>query len=135
MRGEFVKTQPEGYQYLDEACQQALNAMNEGSVARILKAGVDKLVEDVRAMPKPRSNISRGGYTHLLDAVKGFELDGGEGYAAGWGKYYGPIVEKGHASPKGRWVASRAHLRPTYKQNMQKYQKAMQEEFNKMLEE
>ena len=122
-----------GYEYLDEACQQALRALDHASVVRILKAGADLLVSDVRALPSPRSQIARAGYTHLLDSVTGKEAD--DGYTVGWGKYYGPIVEAGHISPKGRRVAARAHLRPTYKQNMAKYQKAMQEEFNRMLEE
>lgn len=123
-----AKVLDDGYQYMDEITQNALKAMDSASLVEILKAGADELVKDVRALPQPRSN--RTGYTHMLDSVTGQEES--PKYLVGWGRYYGPIVEAGHKSRSGKMVPARAHLRKTYKDHMEKYQKAMQDKFNEI---
>ena len=123
-----AKVLDDGYQYMDEITQNALKAMDPASLVEILKAGADELVKDVRALPKPRSN--RTGYTHMLDSVTG-QAEAPK-YLVGWGRYYGPIVEAGHKSRSGKKVPARAHLRKTYKDHMEKYQKAMQDKFNEL---
>ena len=84
----------------------------------ILEVGAKALAEDVRRLPKPRSMVKKGGYTHLLDTVA-YQKRNGE-IEVGWGKYYGPMVEKGTKKMKGT-----PHFSPTFKKNKEKYYDAM----------
>ena len=84
----------------------------------ILKVGAKLLVEDVRKLPKPRSSMQGAGYTHLLDTVT-YEVANDE-IEVGWGKYYGPMVEKGTKRMSGT-----PHLQPTFQANKEKYYKKM----------
>lgn len=114
-----------GFDAFDDEIKRYMKAAEPENVTAILKAGADQLVEDVRRLPQPRSGVIKAGYTHLLDSVTGAERKDNT-YAVGWGKYYGPMVEKGHATVGGGRVAARSHLTPTYKANREKYAKAMQ---------
>lgn len=114
-----------GFDAFDEELARYMKVTEPENVTAILKAGADQLVEDVRRLPQPRSGVIKAGYTHLLDSVTGAEGKDNT-YAVGWGKYYGPMVEKGHATVSGGHVAARSHLTPTYKANREKYAKAMQ---------
>ena len=89
------------------------------NVTKVLEIGARQLVEDVRVLPRPRSEINTPGYTHLLDTMT-YKV-AGEEVEVGWGKYYGPMVENGTARMKGT-----EHLRPTFKRNKEKYYKNMQ---------
>ena len=64
--------------------------------------------------------ICKSGYTHLIDTfakkVNGKEVE------VGWGKYYGPMVERGHGiRGSSTRVAPRAHLVPCWNANAEKY--------------
>lgn len=122
-----MKANLEGFDAFDEELQSYLKTCDDDNVVQILKAGADELISDVRALPSPRSNITKATHTHLLDAVSG-KAEGNK-YIVGWGVYYGPIVEAGHTTPKGTKVSARAHLRPTLRDNRQKYESAMQKKF------
>lgn len=89
------------------------------NVTKVLEIGARQLVEDVRALPRPRSQINTPGYTHLLDTMT-YKVEGEE-VEVGWGKYYGPMVENGTMKMKGT-----EHLRPTFNRNKEKYYKNMQ---------
>lgn len=89
------------------------------NVTKVLEIGARQLVEDVRGLPRPRSEINTPGYTHLLDTMT--YKAAGEEVEAGWGKYYGPMVENGTVRMKGT-----EHLRLTFKRNKEKYYKNMQ---------
>ena len=77
------------------------------NVTKVLEIGARQLVEDARALPRPRSEINTPGYTHLLDTMT-YKV-AGEEVEVGWGKYYGPMVENGRVRLKGT-----AHLGPTF---------------------
>ena len=48
-----------------------------------LMEGAEQLARDVRALPKPRSQIRKSGYTHLLDTVSARKGKNGE-VEVGW---------------------------------------------------
>lgn len=89
------------------------------NVTKVLEIGARQLVEDVRALPRPRSQINAPGYTHLLDTVT-YQTQGEE-VVVGWGKYYGSMVENGTVKMKGI-----EHVKPTFERNSEKYYKNMQ---------
>lgn len=89
----------------------------------ILEIGAEALVNDVRKLPKPRSSVNVAGYTHLLDTVT-YEKNGDE-IEVGWGKYFGPMVERGTKKMRGT-----AHIAPTFEQNKEKYYRQMIEKMN-----
>lgn len=85
--------------------------------SRILDAievGTDTFVNDLRALPRPKSRISAGGYTHMVDSFTSERS--GLGVRVGWGKYYGRFVEYGT-----RKMDAQPHLIPTYNRNQEKY--------------
>lgn len=88
----------------------------------ILEIGAKALVNDVRKLPKLRSKMSGAGYTHLIDTVT-YRKSGKE-IEAGWGKYYGPMVEKGTVRMKN---GGTPHLSTTFERNKEKYYKKMTE--------
>ena len=98
-----------------------LKAAEEKKVTRVLKHGADAFTSDLLKLPKPRSRIHAAGYTHMVSTftnrIAGNEVE------VGWGKYYGPMVERGTIKMKGQ-----PHLRPTFKSNSQKYYKIMTDE-------
>ena len=48
-------------------------------------------VNDLKKLPRPRSKISKAGYTHLIDTFTYRRTK--DDIAVGWGKYYGRMVE------------------------------------------
>lgn len=85
-----------------------------------VEAGARDFVNDLLKLPKPRSAINKPGYTHV---VKTFALERAKGEVkAGWGKYYGPMLERGTKK-----MAAQAHLKPLFEQNKEKYYRKMTE--------
>lgn len=105
-----------GFEELEDILKEYVK--NAEKAVDILEVGAKALVNDVRRLPRPRSSINTGGYTHLLDSVSHKRV--GDEIEVGWGKYYGPMVEKGTVK-----MRSRAHLSPTYQINKEKYYKKM----------
>lgn len=89
------------------------------SVLNVLSIGAESLVQDVRELPRPRSQRSGGGWTHLLDTV--IQKKNGEEIEVGWGKYYGMFLEKGT-----RKMSAQTHIAPTFNRNKEKYYEKMQ---------
>lgn len=85
----------------------------------ILQAGADAFVSDLKKLPSPRSQINKSGYTHMLDTFASRPENGD--VLVGWGKYYGPILEKGSSKMK----RAHPHFRPLFRQNAEKYYKLM----------
>lgn len=88
------------------------------NATEILQIGAKAFVDDVKRLPKPRSNISKSGYTHLLDTITYKKIK--SEVEAGWGKYYGPMVEKGTKKMSGT-----PHFVTTFQRNKEKYYKLM----------
>ena len=110
-------------EFFDAGFEELENILSEytksaENVIEILEIGAAELVRDVRRLPSPRSRVNAGGYTHLLDTVAFKKVK--DEIEVGWGKYYGPTLEKGTVK-----MRSRAHLAPTYQINKEKYYKKM----------
>lgn len=90
----------------------------------ILQVGAKALVDDVRRLPRPRSSMTGAGYTHLLDTVT--HKIAGDEVEAGWGKYYGPMAERGTKRMSGT-----PHLAPAFNANKEKYYKKMMQKVYK----
>ena len=84
----------------------------------ILLVGAKEFVNDLLKLTKPMSKIKKSGYTHLIDSF-GYRVKKKE-VEAGWGKYYGPMVE--HGTTK---MDEQPHLYPLWDKNKEKYYKAM----------
>lgn len=79
-----------------------------------IEIGTDAFVNDLMALPRPKSRISAGGYTHMVDSFASERSR--TGIKVGWGKYYGRFVEYGT-----RKMAAQPHLIPAYNRNQDKY--------------
>lgn len=97
---------------IDNYIKGAENAM-EG-----IEEGAKEFVNDALKLPKPMSKIKKTGYTHLVRSFahrkKQTEIE------AGWGKYYGPMVEHGTKN-----MDANPHMYPLWDKNKEKYYKAM----------
>lgn len=88
------------------------------NVLNVIEKGAEEFAKDVKSLPKPRRLINKSGYTHLLDTVTTKRKN--EEIEVGWGKYYGPMVERGTKSFSGI-----PHMKPTFENNKEKYYKIM----------
>lgn len=105
-----------GFEELEEMLSNYVSKVD--NVTEILQIGAKAFVDDVRKLPKPRSSVSKSGYTHLLDTIT-YKKTKTE-VEAGWGKYYGPMVEKGTTKMRGT-----PHFATTFQRNKEKYYKLM----------
>jgi len=105
-----------GFEILAETLEKYIGAA-ENSMD-ILEAGAKEFINDALKLPKPMSRIRKAGYTHLVRSFayrkKTKEIE------AGWGKYYGPMLE--HGTKK---MEAKPHLEPLWDRNKEKYYKKM----------
>ena len=106
----------DGFQELLKEFEKKTDVKN---VLKVLESGAKEFIEDVRALPRPRSRMMAPGYTHLLDGVT-YQTSKGE-VLTGWNKYYGPMVENGTIK-----MDAQEHMRPTFKKNKERYYGNMQ---------
>lgn len=116
-----VSFHTDGLDSLQKMLKELAEKAEPSNVERAMEKGAQALANDVRALPKPRSQITKSGYTHLLDSVT-LRKNKGE-IEVGWGKYYGPMVENGT-----RKMSAQPHMRPTFNRNKDKYYKLMVDE-------
>ncbi len=109
----------DGFDAFSEILKQFSENTDTEHVLKVLEIGAKDLANDIRALPKPRSQMTAPGYTHLLDTVT-HKIQDGE-VIVGWGKYYGPMVENGTVK-----MNATSHLRPTFERNKENYYKKMQ---------
>lgn len=105
-----------GFDELEKALSDFMK--NVDKPMDILEVGAKTLVDDVRKLPRPRSTMSGAGYTHLLDTVT-YEIANDE-IEVGWGKYHGPMVEKGTTK-----MGKTPHISTTFETNKEKYYQRM----------
>lgn len=101
-----------GFDDFSSLLEKYIGKAEKENVMKVLEVGAEELARDVRALPKPRR--PGGGYTHMLDSVTTKRR--GEEVKVGWGKYYGPFVERGTKK-----MNSQPHMRPTFERNKEKY--------------
>ena len=125
----------EGFQSLANDLEKYMN--NAENVTEVLEVGAKEFVADVKKLPKPISRIRKASYTHLVRSFT-YETQGKE-VVAGWGKYYGPMVENGsrvvvsnkYMKKRGKKVitgnsrSAKAHVKPLWNRNKEKYYKKM----------
>lgn len=108
-----------GFDDFSNMLEKYMENTDMDNVLKVLESGAEALVQDVRALPRPRSQRGGGGWTHLLDTIT--HKKNGEEVEAGWGKYYGLFLEKGT-----RKMSAQPHLATTFERNKEKYYDKMQ---------
>lgn len=106
----------EGFKDLVDIIENYAKDVN--NVTDALELGAKEFVNDLLKLPKPISKIKKTGYTHMVKLFSYKKKK--EEVEAGWGKYYGPIVEKGTNKMKAY-----PHLYPLWNKNKEKYYKKM----------
>lgn len=101
-----------GFDDFSSLLEKYIGKVEKENVMKVLEVGAEELARDVRALPKPRR--PGGGCTHMLDSVTTKRR--GEEVEVGWGKYYGPFVERGTKK-----MNSQPHMKPTFERNKEKY--------------
>lgn len=109
----------DGFDEFSKLLEEFEKKVDKENVLKVLEIGAKEFVKDVRALPQPRSRVRAPGYTHLLDTVT-YQRSKDE-VATGWGKYYGPMVDRGTARAKAV-----SHMNPTFEKNKGQYYKKMQ---------
>lgn len=120
MSGKDVEFYDMGFQEFEQMLQEYSEKVSEEKALDAIESGAKDFVNDLLKLPKPRSSINKPGYTHIIDTFL-LERTKSE-IKVGWGKYYGPMLE--HGTKK---MAKRAHLKPLFEQNKEKYYKKMTE--------
>lgn len=95
--------------------------VTDEEVLSAMETGAKMLVADVRKLPKPRSEVRKAGYTHLLDSVTYRKTK--KEIEVGWRKYYGPMVENGTIRARAT-----SHMAPTFKTNQKRYYGSIEKE-------
>ena len=80
----------DGFDELEKLLNEYSKKTSQENILNVMEKGAAALVRDIMALPKPRSDIRKAGYTHLLDTMS-YRRNRGE-IEVGWGKYYGPMV-------------------------------------------
>ena len=119
---EFDDTGLEDFE--NEIKRMAERLASEDAALDVMEAGVKEFVRDLRRLPKPRSQINKAGYTHLVDTFTWERTE--TTIKVGWGKYYGPMLEHGT-----RKMKAQAHLKPLFERNEVNYYRTMIQEFNR----
>ncbi len=105
-----------GFEAMSEILEKYIDGV--GNAVDILEVGAKEFVNDLLKLPKPISKIRKSGYTHLIKCFaykkKSKEVE------AGWGKYYGPMLEHGTVK-----MNAQEHLYPVWDRNKEKYYKKM----------
>lgn len=109
-----------GMEDFEEMLKQYSAKADPENALDAIETGAKEFVNDLLKLPKPRSEVKKPGYTHLISTFAK-ERARGE-IKVGWGKYYGPMVERGTKK-----MAARAHLKPLFEQNKEKYYRKMTE--------
>ena len=109
-----------GLEDFEKMLQQYARQADPQKVLDAEEAGAKEFVSDLLKLPKPRSEVRKAGYTHLVNTFA-MERANGE-IKVGWGKYYGPMVE--HGTKK---MTAKAHLKPLFERNKEKYYRKMTE--------
>ena len=64
-----VEFYTDGFDELSKLIEKMADQAKGEKVLETLETGAEQLEKDVRALPKPRSEVRKAGYTHLLDTV------------------------------------------------------------------
>ena len=114
---EFIDS---GLSEFEDLIKEYAEKVSDDKALDAVEVGAEEFAKDLLRLPKPRSQINKPGYTHIVSTFALERTD--SGIKVGWGKYYGPMLEHGT-----RKMAARAHLKPLFERNKEKYYKKMTE--------
>lgn len=123
-----IKIDANGFDDLGDLLKAYAEKSEPEALLSVLQAGANTFVDDLKHLPKPRSQINAAGHKHLLDSFK--TKNDKEGVLVGWGVYYGPIIERGWTMRNGARHNAMPHLKPTWTQNKERYYKVMVDLFH-----
>ncbi len=105
-----------GFEALSEILEKYSDKVD--NFVDVLEVGAEEFTKDLLKMPRPISKVRKVGYTHLIDTFayrkKKDEVE------AGWGKYYGPMLEHGTKN-----MNAYPHVYPLWDRKKEKYYKKM----------
>lgn len=107
-----------GFEDFEELLKRYSENVSSDKALDAVEEGAKEFVNDLLRLPKPRSQITKVGYTHIVSTFALERTD--SGIKVGWGKYYGPMLE--HGTKK---MSAKAHLKPLFEQNKERYYKKM----------
>lgn len=107
-----------GFDDLSLLLKDIIDKTSDEKVMAALQKGADRFVADLDKLSKPYSQIHKAGYTHLIDTFSSRKAK--KQVEVGWGKYYGPIVEKG-----SRLMKANPHMHPVFEKNANHYYRTM----------
>lgn len=108
----------EGFEELEKMLSDISKNVSEDKVLNVLEEGANEFAEIMRNLPKPRSQINKSGYTHMLDSIT-TEVTKKQ-VAVGWGKYYGRMVEDGTHR-----MSAQPHMNPAWEHSKENIYKHM----------
>lgn len=114
---EFIDS---GLSEFEDLIKEYAEKVSDDKALDAVEVGAEEFVKDLLRLPKPRSQINKPGYTHIVNTFAAERTD--KSVSVGWSKYYGPMLEHGT-----RKMAARAHLKPLFERNKEKYYKKMTE--------
>lgn len=112
-----------GFDDFSRMIEELARQTSEGAVLDAIEEAAKAFTNDLLHLPKPKSRISKPGYTHLINTFSSQRKE--KEIEVGWGKYYGTMVEKGTSRMK-----QQPHLRDAYDRNRSKYERLI---INKIL--
>lgn len=107
-----------GFEDFEEMLKRYSENVSFDKALDAVEEGAKEFVNDLLRLPKPRSQITKAGYTHIVSTFALERTD--SGIKVGWGKYYGLMLE--HGTKK---MSAKAHLKPLFEQNKEKYYEKM----------
>lgn len=99
-----------GFEELENMLSDIAKEISQDNLLDVLEDGVKEFAEIMHKLPKPRSQINKPGYTHMLDTILTERTS--KDVVVGWGKYYGRFVEDGTHR-----MSAQPHMKPAWEQN------------------
>ena len=112
---------------LENDLAKLADAASDSRVHTALTAGASEFVTDLRKLPYPISDIRKPGYTHMVEKFTYADDTRSKSpqVLAGWGKYYGRMVEHGT-----KLMRAQPHLEPLYSKGKKRYEATMVKALN-----
>ena len=119
----------EGFKELEDELKSYIQKAEKP--LEILVIGAKEFVKDLAKLSKPKSEIKKSGYTHLIDTFA-YRVTKND-VEVGWGKWYGKIIEYGFnlkiKNHSKKMHITRKHFRPVFDRNKDNYYKKMIDKF------
>lgn len=107
-----------GFDDLESILKEYGEQVSESKIIDVLEVGADEFVKILNKLPRPKSKITAPGYKHLVNSFS-YKKNKRQ-VEVGWGKYYGPMQERGTSHNKAN-----PHLMPAWERNKEVVYKKM----------